>query len=241
MNSVYLLTRIVFVFSLLALVATAAANTNVVQVFVHPGSGTICVDSTCQVDVGSLSGYSSSQFANIAGGRDHTIKVYDTDGYQDYTDQFYMDYNGDDVTLQVYLVPLATGTPAPVTTSSGTGTVRVYVSPGLGQVCIDNRECDTSTGAPSSTWNVDFVDVMAGTPHTITVTADGYQTTTTQVTVLPDQVNEAEVTLQPLPTAAETESTTPAPQTTRAGLGGVVAVVAVGICGILVVDRKRGV
>jgi hypothetical protein len=239
MKPVCLLTRILFVFALLALVATAAADKNVVQVFVHPGSGSICIDSTCQVAVGSLSGYSSSQFANLAGGKDHTIKVYDTEGYQDYTDQFYMDYNGDDVTLQVYLDPLTTETAVPETTSPGTGTVRVYVSPGLGQVCIDNRECDTSTGAPSSTWNVDFDDVTAGTPHTITVTADGYQTATTQITVLPDQVNEADVTIQPLSTAAETESTTPAPQTTRAGLGGIVAVVAVGICGIVLVEHKR--
>jgi hypothetical protein len=235
-----LLTRIFFVFALLALVATAAANPNVVQVFVHPGSGTICVDSTCQVAVGSLSGYSSSQFANIAGGRDHTIKVYDTDGYQDYTDQFYMDYNGDDVTLQVYLDPLTTGTPTPATTSPQTGTVRVYVSPGLGQVCIDNRECDTSTGASSSTWNVDFDDVMAGTSHTITVTADGYQSATTQITVLPDQVNEADVTLQPLSTATETDSTTPAPQATRAGLDAVPVIGALGGSGIVFLFRKNG-
>jgi hypothetical protein len=151
-----------------------------------------------------------------------------------------MDYNGDDVTLQVYLDPLTTGTPTPATTSPQTGTVRVYVSPGLGQVCIDNRECDTSTGASSSTWNVDFDDVMAGTSHTITVTADGYQSATTQITVLPDQVNEADVTLQPLSTATETDSTTPAPQATRAGLDAVPVIGALGGSGIVFLFRKNG-
>jgi hypothetical protein len=166
--------RIVCIFALLSLVATAAATTNIVQVFVHPGSGSVCVDTTCQVARGSLSGYSSTQFDTIAGGRDHTIKVYDTAGYEDYTDTFYMDYNGDTVTLKIYLVPVATETTAPVTTSSETGTVRVFIYPGLGQICIDNRECESSTGAASTSWNVDFDDVTAGSPHTITVTADGY-------------------------------------------------------------------
>jgi hypothetical protein len=210
--------RIVCIFALLSLVATAAATTNIVQVFVHPGSGSVCVDTTCQVARGSLSGYSSTQFDTIAGGRDHTIKVYDTAGYEDYTDTFYMDYNGDTVTLKIYLVPVATETTAPVTTSSETGTVRVL-----------------STGAASTSWNVDFDDVTAGSSHTITVTADGYQTATTQITIMPDQVNEATVTLQPIPSAADAS----VPKT-QAGFGGIVALVAAGICGMVFVCRKRG-
>ncbi|MFA6362511.1 PEGA domain-containing protein [Methanoregula sp.] len=165
-------------------------------------------------------------------GRDHTIKVYDTKGYEDYTDTFYMDYNGDTVTLQIYLVPVATETAASVTTSSGTGAVRVFVSPGLGQVCIDNRECESSTGAVSTSWNVDFDDVTAGSAHTITVTADGYQTATTQITILPDQVNEADITLQPIPSAADTSI-----PKTQAGSGGLVALVAAGICGMVFVGK----
>jgi hypothetical protein len=233
MKSMHPLARIICIFALLSLVATAAATTNIVQVFVHPGSGSICVDTTCQVARGSLSGYSSTQFDTVAGGRDHTIKVYDTEGYEDYTDTFYMDYNGDTVTLQIYLVPVATETPAPVTTSSGTGTVRVFVYPGLGQVCIDNRECESSTGTASTSWNVDFDDITAGFAHTITVTADGYQTATTQITILPDLVNEATVTLQPIPSAADTSVTA-----TQAGSGGLVALIAAGICGMIFVCRK---
>ena len=181
---------------------------------------------------GSFSGYSSTQFDTVAVGRDHTIKVYDTKGYEDYTDTFYMDYNGDTVTLQIYLVPVATETAASVTTSSGTGAVRVFVSPGLGQVCIDNRECESSTGAVSTSWNVDFDDVTAGSAHTITVTADGYQTATTQITILPDQVNEADITLQPIPSAADTSI-----PKTQAGSGGLVALVAAGICGMVFVGK----
>jgi len=130
-------------------------------------------------------------------------KSNDTEGYEDYTDTFYTDYNGDTVTLQIYLVPVATETPAPVTTSSGTGTVRIFVCPGLGQVCIDNRECESNTGAAATSWNVNFDDITAGSAHTITVTADGYQTATTQITVLADQVNEATVTIQTIPSAAD--------------------------------------
>jgi hypothetical protein len=222
------LMKIVCIFALLSLVATAAATTNIIQVFVHPGSGSICVDTTCQVARGSLSGYSSTQFDNVAGGRDHTIRVYDTNGYEDYSDTFYMDYNGDTVTRQIYLVPVATETPAPATTSSGTGTVRVIVSPGLGQVCIDNRECESSNGAASASWNVDFNDVTAGSAHTIAVTADGYETASTQITVLPDQVNEANITLQPIPSAADTS----VPKT-QAGSDGLITLVAAGICGII--------
>jgi len=234
MKSMHPFARIICIFALLSLVATAAATTNIVQVFVHPGSGSVCVDTTCQVARGSLSGYSSTQFDTVAGGRDHTIRVYNTPGYVDYTDTFYMDYNGDTVTLQIYLVPVATETAAPVTTSSGTGTVRVFVSPGLGQVCIDNKECESSTGAASASWNVDFDDITAGSAHTITVTADGYRTATTQISVLPDQVNEADITLQPIPSAADTSVLK-----TQAGSGWLITLVAAGICGIVFVGKHE--
>ncbi|MFZ1128847.1 hypothetical protein [Methanoregula sp.] len=61
MNPVYPLTWIVFVFSPLALVATAAATTNVVQVFVNPGNGSVGINSTDKVARELLSGYCSLQ------------------------------------------------------------------------------------------------------------------------------------------------------------------------------------
>jgi hypothetical protein len=82
---------------------------------------------------------------------------------------------------------------------------------------------------------VDFDDVTAGSAHTITVTADGYQTATMQINVLTNQVNEADITLQPIPSAADTS----VPKT-QAGSGGLVALVADGICGMVFVCRKRG-
>jgi hypothetical protein len=97
-----------------------------------------------------------------------------------------------------------------------------------------------STGAASTSWNVDFDDVTAGIAHTITVTADDYQTATTQITVQPDQVNEADITLQPIPSAADTTSANSgAAPVTRAGLGGEMALVAFGICGAVFVGRKH--
>ena len=53
--------KIVLFFALLALVAIAAAETNYIQIFVHPGSGNVCLDNTCQVDRGTLAGYSGSK------------------------------------------------------------------------------------------------------------------------------------------------------------------------------------
>ena len=60
-----------------------------------------------------------------------------------------MDYAGNPITREIYLEPLPTRTPEPET-----GTLQVFVSPGLGQVCLDNRECESSVGAPSTTWSV---------------------------------------------------------------------------------------
>jgi hypothetical protein len=78
--------KIMLVLVLFFLVATAAADTNTIQIYVYPGSGTVCLDKTCMVDRGTLSGSSSTQFAGVASGQQHTIRVYNTGGYQDYTD-----------------------------------------------------------------------------------------------------------------------------------------------------------
>ena len=114
--------------------------------------------------MGTLNGYSSTQFQGVASGQQHTIQVYNTAGYQDYTDQIYMDQSGHSMTFSIYLEPVPIETPAP-----GTGTIQVTVSPGLGQVCLDNHECESSTGEPSTFWSVQFSDVSADIPHTITV------------------------------------------------------------------------
>jgi hypothetical protein len=232
--------RIVLFLALLALVATAAASTNYIQIFTHPGSGTVCLDSQCQVNQGTISGYSSTRFEGVTGGQDHTIRVYNTEGYEDYSEKIYMDYAGDTITWRIYLEPLPTRTPAP-----GTGAIQVFVSPGLGQVCLDNRECESSIGEPSTFWSVQFSDVPADSTHTITVTADGYQTYTQQVTIQPDQISDLDITLQQLPVAASAGSpqTPPAaapPIATRAAPDVSLPLFAAGIVSALFLIRKQG-
>ena len=227
---------VVLFLALLLLVVTATADTNTIQLFVHPGSGTVCIDSSCQVDRGSLSGYSSTQFQGIASGQQHTIKVYAPDGYQDYTDQVYMDASGHSMTFSLYLEPIPVQTPAP-----GTGTVQVTVSPGMGQVCIDNRECESSTGDPSTFWSVQFSDVPADISHTITVTADGYQPYTQQVSIQPNQRNDVDITLQPLPQMAVPAQPVQqsVPSATKSPVAPLSIIAAIGICGIFFVCRKK--
>lgn len=221
--------RALLIIALLFLVTAAAADTNTIQIFVHPGSGNVCLDNMCEVDRGTLSGYSSTQFSGVAGGQQHTIRIESTDGYQDYNDQVYMDLSGHPMTFRIYLEPLPVQTQSP-----GTGSLQVTVSPGLGQVCLDNRECESSVGDPSMFWSVQFSDVPVDAAHTISVTADGYETYTQQVSILPDQRNDVDVTLQPLsqgtgPREPAQQSAPPEPQPTRAATGGAIALVAAGI------------
>lgn len=236
------LKRTLLFLALLTLVASAAAETNTIQIYVHPGSGNVCLDNTCQVDRGTITGYSSTQFQNVAGGRFHTIRVYDTEGYQDASEQVYMDLNGNSFTRRIYLEPVST---QPASTRTSTGTLQVYVSPGLGQVCLDTKECESSVGEPSTTWSVRFDDVATDTAHTIKVTADGYQTSITQVTVLPDRIGEVDVTLLPLQQAtapavpAQASQPVAPPQTTQSPLGGSVALFAAGICSAAFVFLNR--
>ena len=232
--------KIVLFLALISLAATAAADTNTIQIYVHPGSGTVCLDSMCLTNRGTLGGYSSTQFAQVASGQQHTIRVYSTEGYQDYTDQVYMDNSGHSMTFRIYLEPIPAQTASP-----GTGTLLVTVSPGLGQVCIDNKECESGTGEPSTYWSVQFSDVPADTAHTITVTADGYQPYSQQVTLRPDQRNDVDITLQPLleVTSAGAQQSPPvsaSPQTPRAAMDGSLPLFAAGIGSAVFLCRKQG-
>lgn len=213
--------------------AGAASATSFIQIYVHPGSGTVCLDNDCQVNVGTLSGYSSTQFQDPACGMDHTIRVYNTDGYEDYTDTVYMDYNCDSVTRRIYLEPVPTESPAPET-----GDIQIYVSPGLGQVCRDNAECEVSTGEPADTWSVQFSGVSSDESHTITATADGYQPATVQVSVTPGGTSTVNIQLVALTTETPAGSA-PVSETTASPLDGGVLCLAAGIAGALAVFRKK--
>jgi hypothetical protein len=146
-----------------------------------------------------------------------------------------MDFAGDFVTSRIYLEPVSTGTPAP-----GTGDIQAFVSPGLGQVCIDNRECESSIGETVTTWSVRFSDVSSDAEHTLTVTADGYQPYSTQVTVQPGGISDVEISLQPLASGASSAGSPQKPIPTRAASAGFVAFFAAGIIGVAFLCRKQG-
>lgn len=226
--------RILPLLALACLVATAA-GTSSIQIFTHPGGGTVCLDDTCQVNVGTSSGYSSTQFPNPTCGRDHTIRIYGTDGFEDYTDTVYMAYNCNSVTRRIYLEPLP-ATPAP----AGSGDIQVFVSPGLGQVCRDGVECESSTGEVTDTWSVRFSDVTPDTVHTIAATADGYQPFSSEVIVTPGGISNVDIVLQPVATPVAAGALPDNPPATKAAPAGPAALCAAAISGAVLLFRKRG-
>jgi hypothetical protein len=141
------------------------------------------------------------------------------------------------MTFRIYLEPVPVQTASP-----GTGTIQVTVSPGLGQVCLDAKECESSTGDPSTFWSVQFSDVPADTAHTITVTADGYQAYTQQVSIRPDQRNDVDITLVPLQqvtTPAEPSVPSAVPPSTTTPVAMVTIIAAIGICGTIHLIRTK--
>ena len=83
---------------------------------------------------------------------------------------------------------------------------------------------------------------VAGT-YTLTVTATGYQTNTTQVVLTPGNTTTASVVLQATSTPGGQTSTGPASRGADIGAIAVIAavvVIAVGLAGLMVSKRKRG-
>jgi hypothetical protein len=229
-------------------------STTGVQVYVYPGSGTICIDnSQCRVNLGSIGSTSSTQFAGVSAGY-HTITVDSTNGYLDYSTQVYVTM-GRFTTVTINLVPLGV-TATPVTpVPPAKGTVRVYVDQLGSTVCIDNGNCRVNVGGPAGpgTGTTLFEDVTANSLHTITVAADGFLPYSSQIVVTKDQINTVDVTLQPL-RASTTQSTattaTPAPTTptytqptpippTQAGPAAVPLLGALAVWGVVLLCRKR--
>lgn len=224
--------------ALLVLPAAALAQSGEIQVYSTPADAYVCIDN-------AQCGHTPEDFF-VTGDAYHTVAV-SLDGYQTWTQYVRVSAGATEVinaNLAPDVSPTALPTPAPVA-DTGSGTVRVYVSPAGGMVCLDVRDCEVNVGGTSQTGTgtTDFTAVKAGAVHTIDVTNDGYAPYTTQVTVLPDQVNEVDVTLQPLATETPVPvSTTTKPTaipTTKAGLGPVPVIGALALCGAIVLCRKN--
>ena len=230
-------------------------STTGVQVYVYPGSGTVCLDnSQCRVNVGSIGSTSSSQFAGVSAGY-HTITVEDTNGYGDYSTQVYVTM-GRMSTVTINLLPLGTTVTPTTQVLPAMGTVRVYVDHLGSTVCIDDRNCRENVGgqAGPGTGTTLFESVTADTLHTVTVVLDGYLPYSSQIVVTKDLVNTVDVTLQPLQASTiqpvPTDTATPAPPTAvstpptpiptaKAGPAAVPLTGFVGVCGAVLLWRSR--
>jgi hypothetical protein len=232
--------KILLLSLLLCVAAPAAATTGTIQINVHPGGGTVCLDTLCRANPGTADGVGSVTFNGVDAGQYHMLNVYGTDGYKPWLGQVFLDPSGTSLTREIVLEPLPPSAPS-------TGTLRVFITPDGGKVCLD-RMCEVSSGDRTGSWSVQFTDISAGTSHTLTIVNEGYTTYTTQVRLQPGQISTMTVTLQPLPAGSTPSPTppvqavppTPRTQPTQADLPGVLAVMAVGVCGLAWLLNRPG-
>jgi hypothetical protein len=236
MDTLHRFAGLVLLFALTVLVVSATAVTGPVQIIVHPGGGTVCLDTDCRMNQGTTDGTSSTVFENVEAGSYHMINVYGIEGYQPYLKQFFYDPSGAKVTRDIVLEPVKS---APV----GTGAIQVFITPDGGQACVD-KICEKSSGTSSGTWSVQFT-VTANTYHTLTLTHEGYTPYTKQIRVLPGQTSTLNIELKPLPPGVPSgPAQTPVsaisqpPQPTTANLPGMLAFIAIGICGLALAGKK---
>jgi hypothetical protein len=232
--------RILFFSALLFLVATAAAATGTIQINVHPGSGTVCLDTVCKANQGTINETSTTIFENVEAGRYYMLNIYGTSGYEPYLTQIRLDASGKSLARDISLKPLPSSAPE-------TASLRVFITPGGGQVCMDGRQCEVSAETATESWSVQYTDVTANTYHMLTITKDGYQTSSTQVRLITGQIKTMDIALQPLPAGTQsiTQPITPLPATspvqpTRASLSGFITLFAMGICcSVLFMGKTR--
>jgi hypothetical protein len=202
-----------------------------IQVISTPDGATACVDGgNCLKAPVTFSGLNSGTY--------HTVIV-SLPGYETYSENVYVVV--DQTTLVRASLP-----PVP----PATGTVRVSVNLAGSTVCLDSADCHRDIGVTSGTGTgtTDFIDVPAGTAHTITVSAVGYVPYSAQIPVSQDQVTSVDVTLQPVETPVPATVTTapvpattaPTPLPTQAGPGPVMALLAIALCGAGVLVNRSG-
>jgi hypothetical protein len=169
----------------------------------------------------------------------HTVTV-TANGYRRFITEIYV--QPDQVNeANVYLQPL----------TSPTGSVQVSLTHGGGTVCLDGSRCDANVGSRDGTGSTRFAGVLANSQHTVTVITTGYLPYSSHFTVLPNQINELDISLHQLaqPTAAQIIPATtvlptpvptpPIPRPTTSPLSAVTVILATGICGFGLLLGKR--
>lgn len=222
-------------------------SVTVLQVSITPGSGTVCLDSNqCHANVGAFGSSGTTQFSGVSPGY-HTITVWSPSGYQDYYTTVYVDLAKStyvNIDLKPLFTPVTTITPVITSATPNTGMVRVYVDRTGSTICIDNTDCRMNVGGTSGTGTGStlFTKVTANAMHKISVTAEGYKPYSLLVLVREDQINTADVSLQPL--TVETNDPTPLPAEptripTKAGLDAAPLLGALVLCGAVFLFRNN--
>ena len=235
-------------------------GTNGIQVFVKPGGGMVCLDtSQCHAGVGSAD--STGQHAVFGTERGyHIITVNNTAGYRSNATRLYVAQRGF-ISITITLDPLSAPATRPTDTVGGfvtipagpetvsltpvppPGRIRVYVNPTGSTVCLDAGDCRTNVGgtAGPGTGFVDFSSVPANVTHTVSVTEDGFLPASSPVTVGPGKVSTVNFVLQPAPATTPVPPTPePAPLPTRSGPNAVPVLSILAICGAFVLFRRDG-
>jgi hypothetical protein len=121
------------------------------------------------------------------------------------------------------------------------GVVRVYVDRTGSTVCIDSGDCRQDVGGTPGPGNgtTVFTDVIANVAHTITVTADGYEPVSRNVTIVRDQLITEEFSLVPAgPTPLPTPTTIPTTATTTSASSEEPVIGALILCSAFFLLRK---
>jgi hypothetical protein len=185
-----------------------------INVNIHPSGGTACVDDgqQCQTSY-PVDTHATMvlQFRNLPVDRYHTVTVY-TDGYQPVTQNVYVTADKM-VSLDITLVPLVP-TPAPA------GQLTVHSTPAGAAVYLDNANMGVSP--------IILTNISAGR-HTVMFQMSGFQELATEVTVVAGENVDVPGTLSPAQPAT----------TRKAGLSGIIAIIAVGICGFVFLHKKK--
>lgn len=229
--------RILGIFLLLSLAATALAATGTIQINVHPGGGTVCIDTVCKENPSAPGEVGTITFDGVESGSYHMLNVYGTEGYEPYLGQVFLDLSGTSLTREITLKKSPVQAPE-------FGSVRVYITPDGGRACLD-RMCEISSGDGTGSWNVEFTEVTANTYHTITISHDGYESYVKEIYPVPNKVITLSVTLQKLPPGSTplptpTPEPTPTPAPTRADPLPLVPVVALALCGMAWALARNG-
>ena len=225
---------------ILALAATVSAATGAIQLNVHPAGGTVCLGTVCKDNPETAEGVGTVTFDGLETDQYYMVNVFGVDGYKPYLKQIHLDSLSTVLIRDITLEPVAV-------TASGTGTVKVFITPDGGKACLD-RMCELSSGDGTGSWSVEFAEVSSDRSHTLTISAAGYEPFTAEMRVQPGQTRSMSVTLDELQPGSTTppatsSPATPAPEpvpTPMMPLPPGIAILATCICGLGIVLFRQG-